>query len=169
MSITTSRLDHHIGLFVKRIMGTRLMLGCCALVLSLMAVLSWLHWPSPPKHNISTLGYEQIRLGMTEQEVVTILGVPSGDYGSGQGEILEYGDFTMNSHLIRTDPKGKKWLAGCLAITVCFDEHGRVRAKMTEEVYRPYDSALEGLGQKLGLCQKKPYPPESFNWLFSGK
>ncbi|HYT90341.1 MAG TPA: hypothetical protein VEL76_16660 [Gemmataceae bacterium] len=105
-------------------MATRLLLGGGLLVL-LMAGLLWCWWPSQPRHRINTEGYEQLRLGMTEQEVENVLGVPAEDYGPGKGEILDYGVFTSASNSIKTDPRGKKWLAGSLAITVCFDDHGR--------------------------------------------
>jgi hypothetical protein len=149
-------------------MRIRMLLGCGLLVL-FVAGLSWFLWPSPPKHNINADGYQNIRLGMTEREVEEVLGVPAGDYGPGKGEILDYGVFTATSHSIRTDPNGKKWLAGSFAITVCFDERARVRGMGTDEVYRPYDSPLEMVGQMFGLSQKKPYPPGSFNGLFTGK
>jgi hypothetical protein len=149
-------------------MKNRLLLGC-GLLFGFVFVFWWLFGPYSIKHKINLEGYRQLRLGMTEQEVESVLGVPAGDYGPGKGEILDYGVFTIMSHEIKTDPNGKKWLAGSFAITVCFDDQGRVRGMGTDEVYRPYDSPLEMLCQKTGLSKKKPYPAGAFNGLFGGE
>src|SRR6266851_2691463 len=129
----------------------------------LAASLLWFFDTSPPKHRINAEGYERLRLGMTEKEVEIVLGVPAGDYGPGKGEILDYGMFTMASASIRTDPNAKKWLAGSFAITVCFDGEARVRGMGTDSVYRPYESNVEMVSQKLGISRKKPYPPGTLN------
>ena len=149
-------------------MRTRILFGC-GLVLLVVAGLLWFFPPTPPRHNINADGYHKIELGMTEQEVESVLGVPAGDYGPGKGEILDDGVFTVTSYSIITDPNGNKWLADSFAITVCFDDGGLVSGKGTDEVYRPYDSTFEMLCQRLGLSKKKPYPPGSFNGLLSGK
>ena len=66
---------------------------------------------------------------------------------------------TLSSIAIRTDPNRKEWLAGSLAIIVCFDEQGRVVGKGGANVYRPFDTSLEMICQWFGLSEKKPYPP----------
>jgi hypothetical protein len=143
-------------------MRTRFLIGCGLLGL-LAAALAWFLWPFAPKHRIDREGYALLRLGMTEQEVESILGVPPGDYGPGKGEIVDYGRFTMLIYSIKTDPNAKKWLAGSFAITVCFDDQGLVRGLGADEVYRPYDSPPEMICQNLRLSAKKPYPPGSLN------
>lgn len=143
-------------------MRTRSLFGF-ALVGLLVASLSSLLWPLPRKHRINAEGYALLELGMTEQEVESILGVPAGDYGPGKGEILDYGIMTLTSLSISTEPTGKKWLAGSFAITVCFDKERRARGMMTDQVYRAYDSHLEMVCQQFGLSQKKPYPPGTWN------
>jgi hypothetical protein len=89
--------------------------------------------------------------------------------GRGKAKFWTMGIFTMASDKIRIDPNAKKWLARSFAITVCFDNQGRVRGMGTNEVYRPYDSNVEMIFQKLGLSSKKPYPPGSLNYLFTGR
>jgi hypothetical protein len=140
----------------------------CAVACVITVWLSW-YFTRSPSHRITKDGYGDLRLGMTEQEVIEVLGVPAGDYGPGQGEIVETGAFTIASHMIRRDPKGKRWLAGDFAITVCFDAEGRVTGLGTDSVYRPYETITEMLCQKVGLKQKRPYPPGSFNWLINSK
>jgi hypothetical protein len=64
----------------------------CDLHFLLVAGSFWFFELSPPKHRINVDGYQRLRLGMTEQEVERVLGVPAGDYGPGKGEILDYGN-----------------------------------------------------------------------------
>jgi len=148
-------------------MRKRLLLTCTLLFVIVVGSLWFLS--RPIKHRINDEGYHGIQMGMTEQEVIQVLGVKPGDHGPGVGEIIETGCFTMASASIRSDPKGKKWLAGDFAITVCFDEGGRVNGKATDSVYRPYDTPIEMVCQRVGVMKKKPYPPGSFNAIFNGK
>lgn len=132
-------------------MRTRLLVGFGLLILVGIVSL-WLVYRSLHNHRINSDGYAELKLGMTEQEVVSVLGVPAGDYGPGKGEILMYG-------ILMSGPANTKtWLAGDFAIIVCFDQNGRVYDMGTDGVYRPYDTFFEMLCQKVGLKQKKPYP-----------
>jgi hypothetical protein len=64
-------------------MTKQLLLGC-RLLFMLLASLSWLFWPSPPKHRINTEGYHRLRLGMTEKEVESSR-CPRGRLWAGEG------------------------------------------------------------------------------------
>jgi hypothetical protein len=123
-------------------------------VLGFAMISSWAI-TAPPVHRIRSESQGRIKLGMTRQKVFDLLGAPPGDYGPGRGEIAYV---TLSSHSISSDPRTERWLAGSCAILVRFDERGSVNGIMGEHVYRPYDTPLQMIAQKLGLQGPNPIP-----------
>jgi hypothetical protein len=139
---------------MEDIMRTKVVLGCW-LVVVVVGSLGCFCYPPTPQHRINKEGFEDIRFGMTLTEVEDVLGGPPGDYGRSKGEILDSVCGSSLSNAIEVDPNGKNWLASEFAITVCFDDEGRVTGKGTALVYRPYDTFFEMLQQQVGLIPKK--------------
>jgi hypothetical protein len=124
----------------------------------LATALAWFFWLAPRNHRISADSYNQLAIGMAENEVEAILGGPSGDYGPGTGQLVNPALVILNTVERSRPHRQERWMAGTLAITVWFNENGLVLAMARGEVYRPYDSRLEMIGQLLGICEKKPHP-----------
>jgi hypothetical protein len=83
-----------------------------------------------PSHNITAEAFNQIRHGMTEREVVAILGVKAGDYAT--GPIMEINDGTSSTLWIdewSAHPGSRgmsKWISDEAVIHVNFDVEGKV-------------------------------------------
>jgi outer membrane protein assembly factor BamE (lipoprotein component of BamABCDE complex) len=79
-------------------------------------------WRMPPRHFITRANCDMIREGMTEDQVVQLLGVPAGNYAS--GEWLYLGPGVQKFYSGRLD--FKTWVGDEVLIDVGFDESGHV-------------------------------------------
>src|SRR5262249_31570484 len=106
-----------------------------------------------PRHNITDAGFDAIERGMTEPDVIAILGVPHGQYyvgtayvllpfgpvnslGSVVTDHLEEGilseTITFNGGQFLFHPKG--WVCEDRSILIWFDEAGMVKSKQSYSV-----------------------------------
>jgi hypothetical protein len=95
-------------------------------------------WLAPIPHRINQASYEQIRGGMTEEEVIGILGVPPGHYYRGDcfwGQI-------SGIRLSARDGKLEAWVSGMWWIEVAFSPEGKVRDKRGGPSVQPHEPTL---------------------------
>jgi len=93
---------------------------------------------------INQASFDQIQEGMTEAEVVEILGSPAGDYGPGSDFVF----YLPRRGWLGSPTDERRWSAGEFAITVTFDHERRVFAKKSEEVklrFPPQQGVLKKL------------------------
>lgn len=78
-------------------------------------------WPRGTTHRISRENAMRVEVGMDEQEIENILGVPAGNYNP-RGRVLA---------LSRDLPVGpmKAWVGDELGLALWFDDRGRIRDK----------------------------------------
>jgi hypothetical protein len=131
---------------------TLLLLSGCLL---LVAAAFWYAWGRPPGHCITEANAEKIREGMSEGEVVQILGVPAGDYTTGPWDrwslVL---DHVGGGPISQKPPDWKNWVGGQGRIRVAFDEHGAVRRADFLSITRLQETPLDRLRRwlkRLGL------------------
>jgi hypothetical protein len=122
----------------KRIL---LILGCLAAML--LAGYATLRLTGPTPHRITKENCEAIQLGMTEEEVKGLLGVP-GDYSTGSQE-----DDNAKIELLKGT--GEFWIADAVAIRVVFDEAGQVAVIWVSERPNRPESFLAKLRRWLGM------------------
>jgi hypothetical protein len=107
-------------------------------VLMCIAAHTWF-WPAS-RTNINVVSFQQIRKGMTRQEVEKLLGAPPGDYTSGR---------SSGSLLALPTAPGEKsryhWASDEGLITVAFDKDDRV----VGEQYLPLSVTPETLGGRI--------------------
>src|SRR4051812_18243169 len=79
-------------------------------------------WLTSPGHHITPERFEHIEVGMTQQEVETVLGGPAGDYSWGAEPWVESSK-TMELLLCRV-VRTQTWVGDDAAIEVGFDRQG---------------------------------------------
>ena len=92
-------------------------------------------WWTAPEHRINKESCDQIRNGMTETEVVAIIGASAGDYTTAETEkerdlvrwILT--DRVWQAALHGNDIRSREWLSDNGAIQVLLDQNGTVISK----------------------------------------
>jgi hypothetical protein len=121
-------------------------------VFAVVMVGLWLLRPTAPKHHINVESYERISVGMSESDVVAILGVKYGQHFSGTAHVtipmgplnstrMVYGDRIGEDILCETlvfrgsRYQRKGWVGEDLSIWVILDEAGFVRKKLYYPVY----------------------------------
>ena len=140
-------------------MGRRIMNSAAGLmVLAIVAVVSmWLLRPHP---RINEESFNAIQVGMTEQEVVAIIGAPAGNYGLGRAE--EGDVFAVAAIMLELDhstgPK-KDWFGPEKGIRIGSDLEGKVMTKRLYGVWREYDSPLDMV---CVWCRLKAPKPRGF-------
>jgi hypothetical protein len=103
----------------------RLLLVLSCFVLMLLAWVGILAFrPFGPRHRINRAGVGDLRKGITEGEVVQILGIPAGDYSSRR---RRYVDEPITSLFIPADPtEWKEWVGDEVKVRIGFDPNGKV-------------------------------------------
>jgi hypothetical protein len=130
------------------------------------------YWFLQPHPRIDAETLQKIQVGMTEREVIDIIGAPPGNYGFGEGEVEPiFTDWIMwdtNDPELRT-PRGpvqlsdsRTWLGQESGIEVFFDIDGKVASKSQRTVWRPYESHYDKICQMLRLKGPKQrlYPSQ---------
>lgn len=119
----------------------RVLLWAGLLVALAGAVLVGVWLARAPAHRITFENLKEIRAGLTEQEVETILGAPAGDYSNGRTRM--WGGVSI--------PRGvnKSWIADDCAIEVAFAPNGRVGGISITDA-RP-ETWIDKLRRLLGL------------------
>jgi hypothetical protein len=107
-------------------MKTRLLLRLGVLACLGLGGLVALLWWSAPRHRITEASAEQIKNGMTEDEVLAILRVPAGIYVTDNHESAREDVQAIEEKLWRNGISVKGWLSDSALIIVQFNEHGRV-------------------------------------------
>jgi hypothetical protein len=108
------------------------------------------YWFARPHPRIDQATVDKIQPGMTEQEVIDIIGAPPGNYGLGHGEMDEWVELirtmriynqTGNNPWFEPAPLAvKDWLGQEHGIRVSFDPQGNVVRADFNSVWREYDS-----------------------------
>jgi hypothetical protein len=122
-----------------------LWLGCAIALLVVGAMLGY--WFMQPHPRIDEETLAKITSGMTEDEVIAIIGAPPGNYGYGEPIYDWSGPGQQTKH----------WWGRDAAILVTFDEHGGVQGAYYFAINREYDSFLHRVGVWLGV-QKRNGP-----------
>lgn len=105
-----------------------------------------------PHHRINEDSYDRIRIGMTEDQVVNIIGVAYGQYYSGTADVIApIGAFNSTGSIVTNHLDGKilsesvfsngelafrrkGWVGADMSIWVCFDKNGLVFNKISYPV-----------------------------------
>jgi hypothetical protein len=117
----------------------RLIIATAALVSVAVAVT---HWPREPRPCRAT--FEQVREGMTIEEVCVAVGGPPGDYSGGYSRYSEL-------HL-RWFNNDSRWLAQDAQLGVEFNREGRVSRVVVTDAHRVrMPSLLDRLRIRLGV------------------
>jgi outer membrane protein assembly factor BamE (lipoprotein component of BamABCDE complex) len=93
-----------------------------------------------PRHRITFDNLKNVQFGMTEQDVETILGAPSGDYSNGKTQ--------TSGSVSYSGGVNKKWIAADCAIELAFAPDGRVGAIAITDAR---ESLIQKLRRILGL------------------
>ena len=81
-------------------------------------------WLTAPSHRIDAESYENIKKGMTENEVEGIFGVPAGDYDPPMKNERIY---PVSDLFVPAVPaEAKEWKGRGLVVTIWFDDTGKV-------------------------------------------
>src|SRR5262249_36612854 len=130
----------------------RLLMITVAVGFVVLIVGLWLLWHTGAKHHITMECHERISVGMSESDVVAILGVKYGQHYSGMALVtipmgpqnstgMVYGDRIGDDILCETFYfrgswyQRKGWVGEDLSIWVILDEAGFVRKKLYYPVY----------------------------------
>lgn len=101
-------------------MSTYRIISCLGIVILIAVVpLALSRLSNPAKVNIDRRTAEQIRVGMTEQEVEDIVGGPADNYPDKDGWVMPY------CAIARFD-EGRAWTSCHGNLNVVFDDNGRV-------------------------------------------
>jgi hypothetical protein len=129
----------------------------------IMSVASWTANENlTPKHNINLASYKKIKIGMTERDVETILGVPYGQYFRGKAIValpplgvrkspvlltaskldkeVTCPTRLMNGKIVAQD---KGWIANDMSIWIWVDSRGIVMEKARQPVWIVEETSLE--------------------------
>lgn len=115
---------------------------------------SLLIWLTPPRNRINPEGFDAIVIGMTEQEVERVLGVPPGDHARPRTFIFKadagrinfsFGSSSAATYATFQDwfGPGEGWLGDNGFIHICLDDKGHVLTKAFACVYN-VDDVLAG-------------------------
>lgn len=113
------------------------------------------YWFLQPHPRIDAETLQKIQVGMTEREVIDIIGAPPGNYGVGEGEL---NPFNVSTFWIFPEKSVKTWLGRDKAIQIGFADDGKVLSKNIGNVWREYDSHLHMVGVWFRLADRKPRP-----------
>jgi hypothetical protein len=127
------------------------------------------YWFTRPHPRIDGATLWQIQPGMTEQQVIDIIGAPPGNYGLGHGEMETW---TELMKILIEGPKPrpwseeqpvrltivKDWLGPDQGIRVHFDLEGKVASAEIHAVWREYESHYDMLLVWCRLRDRKPRP-----------
>lgn len=104
-------------------------------------------WSGRTQHHINREGFEGLRVGMTEEEVETVLGRPAGEYGT---VIIVWFDGYHGYPYpwVWTEPQ--RWISEDGAISVYFDS-GRVVHTEFNEVFVYEESLSDKVRRWMGL------------------
>jgi hypothetical protein len=119
-----------------------------------------------PRHRINRETYLKIRLGMTQAEVETLLGVPPGDYGLGQGWVVDYGVYGSIYWMDFEQRHPTKWVGERMAIRILFDKNRGATAISADDVFREADSVLDWILRQVRLRPAKSWPDNVW-WMTS--
>lgn len=126
-------------------MRKRLLLVLVGVALVLLG--GWLTlWPSRPQHRISRESFARIQVGMTAQEVESILGVPAGDYATARVAIVECYDLR-----VPVDAVQKQWTCDEGTILAFFYPADKVCVSRYFKVARVDESFVDKVRRWLGL------------------
>jgi hypothetical protein len=152
-------------------MRRRVIISVLAFVAIASAVLAafWFTRPHPRIDDVTLLKIER---GMTEQQVIEIIGAPPGNYGFGEGDIDMWEELLRSTTQLRfvdqATPGGpnafdtrptiaKDWLGADQGIRATFADGKVVRAEM-HRVWREYDSHFDRLLVLMRLKDRKVRP-----------
>src|SRR5262245_12571564 len=125
------------------------------IVAGLIVVGYWLLQPHP---RIDKAALDRIELGMTEAQVVEIIGAPPGNYGLGDAEFERSHIVDARAVIVELpDPaSSKSWMGQTHGIEIGFDANGKVVTKDLHTLWREYDSHFDWMCQTLRIREKKP-------------
>lgn len=126
-------------------MGRKTWAGFGVLLFSLMSLALIVRSATIPRHPITREAFEQIRLGMTEQEVEAVLGGPPGDYSSGTMTFVIEGKYRRGEG---TEPKD--WASDEGHIRVWFGD-GKVAGRQFFDAIVIEDPFFNKLRRWMGL------------------
>jgi hypothetical protein len=107
-------------------------------------------WPITPRHCITEENLNKIGMGMTEDEVVQILGAPAGDYSTGKH--LYHPELIGGPARVYSGRLAcKEWVGDEGKIRVCFEASGRVFVAYHSGVFRQEQGVLDRLRRWLHL------------------
>src|SRR5262245_59132749 len=107
-------------------------------------------WLTAPRHDINHKSFEAIKMGMTEQQVEAILGVPAGDYTT--GPVIGWPEISSNGWAICWERQPhKSWISNEAAIHVYFDEQGLVKRTTHRKPWLSEESLWARLRRWLGI------------------
>src|SRR5438128_1751089 len=115
------------------------------LLIGLAAAVFLGFWAMQPRPRIDQETLDKIQIGMTEREVIDIIGAPPGDYGVGNAEVDDW-DPTARGRwpaMLKLDDDERSWLGHEKAIVVAFDETRKVSGKRLANVWRDADSHFD--------------------------
>lgn len=120
-------------------------LGWLLLVL-LTARLGYLFFSEKPRLDSET--FEKIRRGMSEEQLISLIGCRPGDYGGPPIADIFHEDFVR-------PPKGFSkellWRTADKGIVVWLDVDGKVRAKSAHVVFRREESFFDAFRRSIGI------------------
>ena len=90
-------------------------------------------WGRPPGHSITEANAESIRLGMLEDEVVQLLGVPAGNYTTGPWAFGTPADNRLIGDVGSLDD-WKVWAGDDVLVSLGLDKGGRVQIRRIRRV-----------------------------------
>lgn len=109
-------------------MRRRLLVIAAIALLGIATVLVCL-WCSRPRYWISQETSEKIVEGLTEEQLITIIGFPPGDYTTGPVRLVGDHKIQKGQELLEGMPKGwKVWVTDNAAVVVHFDGRGTASA-----------------------------------------
>src|SRR5438270_7692812 len=97
----------------------------------MIAALALVPWVSRARHHINPETFARITRGMTLEEVQDLLGVPSGDYTT-KPSVMIHEDL-FGSRITGREVE-QKWVSDAGAISIWFDEDGKVVSKEVRRV-----------------------------------
>jgi hypothetical protein len=118
------------------------------------------YWFLRPQPRIDEEAFGKIKVGMTESEVVAIIGASAGNHGVGDAELVwPHAPFL----LANAKSEAKVWFGQTHAIAVSFGPDNTVAEKLFFGVWREHDSQFERICQALHL--KEPaVKPRPMHW-----
>jgi hypothetical protein len=107
-------------------------------------------WLTRPKYRINEESVRAIRVGMTEEEVVAIIGVPPGSYAS--DGVLPNNASPLDGDEPTPGSQYKTWFSERMGILVRFGASGRVEGRWSISVFSVWEETLfERIRRRLGF------------------